>query len=572
MQTFKKYPDWRHVLGPNNPLMRTKSAHHFARKPIHADGSKWRNVKKFVREFCTESTIHGLRNIEAGKTLLERLWWLTVVVLSVVACGMLIQKVYHKWANNPVIVSYDDTATKVWTIPFPAITVCPEAKFKVDVMNFTEAFYQHFHSSRTLDKKSHDRLMAMLQICDDFFHIVLPYQERYPNSSLDVVALLNKISVDKSSTIIVCRKGTDMCRNQFFHTLTEDGVCFTYNGFSAQDMFNEGVLHNEYEYLTETNSATNWTLENGYAPGTPFTTHPLRASGYASRLRLNLASFKSNVEAHCAEEQGFKVVLHSPDEYPIPFAKYVLLSLDRDINIAIRPQILTTSKELASYSPARRQCYFSHERTLKFFRVYNQNNCELECLTNYTLAKCGCVKFSMPRSAGTRICSTAEQRCIIEARYGMLKALSQNRLNNDGLISECDCMSACSSIQYLTEITQSTYDSIQTVSLRLKPLLPQLIKPMESVTSSKVSVFFKGAEFLSTRRNELFGLTDFVANCGGILGLCLGISFVSLVELLYYCIVRPVQMARKSTGRNWQVVMVREKSGDQSFVWRDENQ
>lgn len=87
---------------------------------------------------------------------------------------------------------------------------------------------------------------------------------------------------------------------------------------------------------------------------------------------------------------------------------------------------------------------------------------------------------------------------------------------------------------------------------------------LNSVTSSKVSVFFKGAEFLSTRRNELFGLTDFVANCGGILGLCLGISFVSLVELLYYCTVRPVLMARKSTGRNWQVVMVRESPGDQS--------
>lgn len=153
MQTFKKHPDLRHVFGPNNPLIRTKSAHHLARQPIHSVGSKWRNVKKFVREFCTESTIHGLRNIEAGKTLWERLWWLTVVVLSVLACGMLIQKVYHKWANNPVIVSYDDTATKVWTIPFPAITVCPEAKFKVDVMNFTEAFYQHFHSSKILDKK-----------------------------------------------------------------------------------------------------------------------------------------------------------------------------------------------------------------------------------------------------------------------------------------------------------------------------------------------------------------------------------------------------------------------------------
>lgn len=45
----------------------------------------------------------------------------------------------------------------------------------------------------------------------------------------------------------------------------------------------------------------------------------------------------------------------------------------------------------------RRQCYFDEERHLKFFKVYSETNCELECIANYTLSICGCVKFSMPR-------------------------------------------------------------------------------------------------------------------------------------------------------------------------------
>lgn len=44
----------------------------------------------------------------------------------------------------------------------------------------------------------------------------------------------------------------------------------------------------------------------------------------------------------------------------------------------------------------RRQCFFNNERYLRFFKLYTQANCELECLTNHTLKECSCVKFSMP--------------------------------------------------------------------------------------------------------------------------------------------------------------------------------
>lgn len=39
-------------------------------------------------------------------------------------------------------------------------------------------------------------------------------------------------------------------------------------------------------------------------------------------------------------------------------------------------------------------------------------------------------------------------------------------------------------------------------------------------------------------RSELFGLTDFLANCGGLLGVFLGFSFLSLVEIFYFFTLR----------------------------------
>lgn len=48
------------------------------------------------------------------------------------------------------------------------------------------------------------------------------------------------------------------------------------------------------------------------------------------------------------------------------------------------------------HSPNRRQCYFDDERDLRYFKSYSQSNCQTECLANYTMARCGCVKFWMP--------------------------------------------------------------------------------------------------------------------------------------------------------------------------------
>lgn len=55
---------------------------------------------------------------------------------------------------------------------------------------------------------------------------------------------------------------------------------------------------------------------------------------------------------------------------------------------------------------------------------------------------------------------------------------------------------------------------------------------------SRLSIYFKEPRFLSMRRSELFGITDFLANCGGLLGLFLGFSFLSLIEIFYFFTLR----------------------------------
>jgi amiloride-sensitive sodium channel len=59
----------------------------------------------------------------------ERAFWLAAFILAVYGCGNLIINIYNKWQQTPVIVSFAEKSTPVWSVPFPAVTVCKMTEF-----------------------------------------------------------------------------------------------------------------------------------------------------------------------------------------------------------------------------------------------------------------------------------------------------------------------------------------------------------------------------------------------------------------------------------------------------------
>lgn len=46
-----------------------------------------------------------------------------------------------KWEQSPGFVSFAEKSTPIWEIPFPAITICPETKSKIEFLNFTKIYH-----------------------------------------------------------------------------------------------------------------------------------------------------------------------------------------------------------------------------------------------------------------------------------------------------------------------------------------------------------------------------------------------------------------------------------------------
>ena len=105
---------------------------------------------------------------------------------------------------------------------------------------------------------------------------------------------------------------------------------------------------------------------------------------------------------------------------------------------------------------------------------------------------------------------------------------------------------------YDAEISQADYEYVKVFNAYGADL-----NEFPGAILARLTIFFKEAQFITSKRSELYGLTDFMANVGGLLGknrkylqkyfilkflllkgLFMGVSILSLIEILYYITLR----------------------------------
>lgn len=81
---------------------------------------------------------------------------------------------------------------------------------------------------------------------------------------------------------------------------------------------------------------------------------------------------------------------------------------------------------------------------------------------------------------------------------------------------------------------------------------------------SNLGVFFKDHQYIALKRQELYSHTDFLADVGGLLGLFMGVSALSVVEIFYYLTLRTGCTMNKRRDRKQK--KLRKQQQNQRFV------
>lgn len=160
-----------------------------------------------------------------------------------------------------------------------------------------------------------------------------------------------------------------------------------------------------------------WSLEHGYPPEVGRNTYPRRAlfAGTSYALEAKLKVHQDDFDYFCGSSlQGYKVIcfltwkqpvwkvfflqiqISHPSRIPRVREQHFQLPINQMIQAAVTPDMTTTSNSVRAYKAEKRNCYFPSEQPLQYFKVYSQQNCQVECKSRFVYENCGCVHFYMP--------------------------------------------------------------------------------------------------------------------------------------------------------------------------------
>lgn len=113
--------------------------------------------------------------------------------------------------------------------------------------------------------------------------------------------------------------------------------------------------------------------------------------------------------------------------------------------------------------------------------------------------------------------------CSIYWQVGCYKIIEKAGVDEEGeTLKACDCLPSCNSIDY----------DFNEFHVKIKN------QDEGNITRSLLLVYFTDDEFIVLKRYASFGTITLLSNLGGFLGLFLGVSVLSFVEVFYFFVVR----------------------------------
>lgn len=444
--------------------------------------------------------------------------------------------------NTPVIVTFSEKSTYVYEIPFPTVTICTDIKIRRTNFDYTHV-WQQLNDKNKYKKFPNvsdvEKLYVLQPLCNDAPKYLDEYvklnrlKAKLADADERFWSLAKRYAPTLKDIISNCswRRDPYNCSDLFHEVLTDEGICFSFNLQNASELYKEDMLHKHY-HVTRHNKSSYYWNERIPPNMTEDMIYPRRVYVGSEGLRFELILNRKDKDFVCSGPvQSFKIQISSSDDQPHMHRNFYRIPMLHDIVMSVHPNIMNSNEQLDSIELEKRQCanVKKDNRQLHTLKKYTQRNCQLDELLYRQNDSCNCVAYWIPRLYNHTICRSAKDlKCIepIESD-AVIK-------NWNGSQISFNCLPACRSISYDAEISMAEYE-LDEYEFQTKNKQPSGRK---DILRSRVLITFKDDQFLASRRAEMYTKIDFIANCGGILGLFMGFSILSIVEMVYFSTLR----------------------------------
>lgn len=447
-----------------------------------------RPFKEKISDFCSTSTMHGLKIVGCHNThIIRRVIWLFAVAASFfVIVAMLINlmiKVKHPGTQTDISINTLEIGDG---LQFPAVTICSYNQYTIDYIK---------------SEKGRGHWMYLSKLYPD----VIPLTEfenltglkfnmsSYTENITDVTEVIRQAAFNITHSMKACSwKGQLLQCSKLpgsSMVLTDFGVCHTLNS------------NNDSSYVIK-------------APG--------------ARQGIMIFAFDS-IDSYLFGENygsmGFRLLVHDHFEYPSV----------KQFGISVPPSIDTTialKKNVYKFRDGN-GCQKSVPY-LSGYRRYTENGCMAECMATCVYQKCSCKLFF--QSGDYLICNSPESVDCARKSEEYCRTMKE-------LINACNCPLECEHIEYQTRISVANYptNTYKNLFTLLDPGTPVMDLSNNAI---KMTIYYEDLNVVTFTQSDSYTSDQVFGDIGGQMGLFLGASVLTIAEFCDFIIFSLVDKIR----------------------------
>ncbi|CAB4060794.1 ASICN [Lepeophtheirus salmonis] len=261
--------------------------------------------------------------------------------------------------------------------------------------------------------------------------------------------------------------------------------------------------------------------------------------------------------------EGFKLAIHHHMDQPIMALSDVDISPGFVTQLSVTPTLTVTTEEAKRrFTPDERVCYFDEEFKFKYLPDqmyrYGLSNCLFAATYDTILSRCKCVPFfhTIAYADYPRICSGKSLYCMntILSDIGSHTHDQRNKLavttsvfpNQNTFASSSSNGEFCAVLKKIRSTCQT--DKKVTLSERYPGICKLVTKYGAALCHNEMDEYYHGTlgEYGYREKKFIDEEQDSNSNIGGILGLTMGCSLVTIFEILHHIILIFLKTGAKS--------------------------
>ncbi|XP_050073010.1 pickpocket protein 11-like [Anopheles maculipalpis] len=429
---------------------------------------------------------------------------------------------WMRFRTTPTITTIETMTYPIWNIPFPAVTVCNINKIdNRKAKGIINRLVQEYGMS---EANATGLLVAQASLVnfEDVNTTYIELEYALGKMGWNPDRLLLELSQPCEELIKVCYwLGSEVpCPKIIRRTRTDNGFCCSFN-----------VDRTMQPLLAQLNETS-----------TQVPHRPKRLSGAGRHVGLSIL-IDVEPDTYMAPTKsyyGAEVYIHDSGDFPSDADFEHVAQPGWDVIMSVIPIPIESSSTMSQVSANMRKCFLPEESNAQSKEKFNLNGCMAECRLRTILRLCNCVPFyyadlHIAEGREQDMCALKHVSCLHYFRRYFYSLRSDDTLDTDlhdvefGM--DCECKPPCSILNYNVQTIASQRKS--------KKFMSSNYGGRNVSMYATLNVHFKDIYCVKYKRDAYMTWDSLVATFGGIFGLCMGGSVLSIVELVYYFTIKP---------------------------------